>query len=121
MQSAAEPIGNAGIRPEAAVDGRDRRAARPARGVRSDPGSGPAMLTDEQVSILEFERRPWRSAAAKEETALRDLGLTPTRYYARLNALLDSPAALAYDPLLIRRLQRLRDRGIAVRVGREAW
>nr|MBA2477365.1 DUF3263 domain-containing protein [Sporichthyaceae bacterium] len=31
-----------------------------------------------------------------------------TRYYQVLNALIDRPEALAYDPMLIKRLRRLR-------------
>jgi hypothetical protein len=34
--------------------------------------------------------------------------MSATRYYQVLNALIDQPAALAYDPLLIKRLRRLR-------------
>jgi hypothetical protein len=58
--------------------------------------------------MLTFERQWWRSAGAKV-TAIRDtFGVTPTRYYQVLNALVDRPAALAADPLLVRRLRRLR-------------
>jgi hypothetical protein len=58
--------------------------------------------------MLTFERQWWRSAGAKE-TAIRErFGVTPTRYYQVLNALVDRPDALAADPLLIRRLRRLR-------------
>jgi hypothetical protein len=58
--------------------------------------------------MLTFERQWWRRAGAKE-TAIRErFGLTPTRYYQVLNALVDQPAALATDPLLVRRLRRVR-------------
>jgi hypothetical protein len=58
--------------------------------------------------MLTFERQWWRHPGAKE-TAIRDrFGVTPTRYYQVLNALVDSPDALAVDPLLVRRLRRLR-------------
>jgi hypothetical protein len=58
--------------------------------------------------MLTFERQWWRSAGAKE-TAIRErFGVTPTRYYQILNALIERPEALAADPLLIRRLRRLR-------------
>lgn len=67
-------------------------------------------LTDDQADLLDFERQWWKSNGAKE-TAIRDRWPDdgPTRYYQRLNALLGDPAALAYDPLLVRRLTRLRD------------
>ena len=49
------------------------------------------------------------SARAAEELSERDqYGMTATRYYQVLNSLIDEPAALAYDPLLVKRLRRLR-------------
>ena len=65
-------------------------------------------LTGREHEMLAFERQWWRHAGAKE-TAIRErFGLAPTRYYQALNALVDRPAALAADPLLVRRLRRLR-------------
>jgi Protein of unknown function (DUF3263) len=65
-------------------------------------------LTRREHDMLAFERQWWRSAGAKE-TAIREaFGVTPTRYYQVLNALVDRPAALEADPLLVRRLRRLR-------------
>jgi hypothetical protein len=58
--------------------------------------------------MLAFERHWWRQAGAKE-TAIRDrFGVPPTRYYQALNALVDRSEALAADPLLVRRLRRVR-------------
>jgi hypothetical protein len=65
-------------------------------------------LTSRELAMLAFERRWWRVAGAKE-TAIRDrFGLSPTRYYQVLNALVDRSEALAADPLLVRRLRRVR-------------
>ncbi|QOC90046.1 DUF3263 domain-containing protein [Micromonospora craniellae] len=65
-------------------------------------------LGERDREILAFERQWWRHAGAKEQ-AIRDrFGLSATRYYQLLNALLDSPAALAADPVLVGRLVRLR-------------
>ena len=65
-------------------------------------------LSRREHEMLTFERQWWRRAGAKE-TAIRDrFGVTPTRYYQVLNALVDRPDALAADPLLVRRLRRLR-------------
>jgi hypothetical protein len=67
-----------------------------------------AELSRREHEMLLFERQWWRRAGAKE-TAIRDLfGVPPTRYYQVLNALVDRPEALATDPLLVRRLRRLR-------------
>jgi hypothetical protein len=65
-------------------------------------------LTERDRAILAFERQWWKYAGAKE-TAIRELfGLSATRYYQLLNALVDEPAALAADPLLVKRLLRMR-------------
>ncbi|WP_125776413.1 DUF3263 domain-containing protein [Antribacter gilvus] len=73
------------------------------------PSEGAAAgLDDREREILAFERQWWKYAGAKEE-AVRDLfGMSATRYYQVLNTLIDSPAALAHDPLLVKRLRRLR-------------
>jgi hypothetical protein len=67
-----------------------------------------SRLADRDRQILDFERQWWRYAGAKEQ-AVRDLfDMSATRYYQVLNALIDSPEALAYDPMLVKRLRRLR-------------
>ena len=68
----------------------------------------PLGLTRREHEMLTFERQWWRQAGAKE-TAIRDrFGVPPTRYYQVLNALVDRSEALAADPLLVRRLRRVR-------------
>ena len=58
--------------------------------------------------ILAFERQWWKYAGAKEQ-AIRELfDMSATRYYQVLNALIDRPEALAADPMLVKRLRRLR-------------
>jgi uncharacterized protein DUF3263 len=61
-----------------------------------------------QRAILDFERHWWRRPGAKEQAIRDSFEMSPTRYYQTLNALLDLPEALAYDPALVNRLQRLR-------------
>jgi hypothetical protein len=65
-------------------------------------------LTDRERDVLDFEKRWWRHAGAKEQAIHDRFDLSPTRYYQVLNALLERPAALEYDPVLIKRLRRLR-------------
>jgi hypothetical protein len=68
----------------------------------------PVGLSRREHDMLAFERQWWRRPGAKE-TAIRDqFGVPPTRYYQVLNALVDRSDALAADPLLVRRLRRLR-------------
>lgn len=67
-----------------------------------------AGLTEREREILDFEQQWWRHPGAKEQ-AIRDrFACTATRYYQLLNGLLDNPAALAAEPLLVGRLRRLR-------------
>lgn len=69
------------------------------------------MLDDADLTLLDFESTAPRSVGAKEDAIRSTLGMTPIRYYQRLNVLLDSPDALAARPQLVRRLQRIRDAG----------
>lgn len=65
-------------------------------------------LTETETAILAFERQWWKYAGAKE-SAIRELfDMTATRYYQVLNQLIDSEAALAADPMLVKRLRRMR-------------
>jgi hypothetical protein len=69
---------------------------------------GESGLTRRDREILAFERQWWRYAGAKEQ-AIRDrFDLSATRYYQVLNGLLDRPEALAFDPVAVARLRRLR-------------
>lgn len=68
------------------------------------------ILTDRDRAILDFERTWWSEPGPKEQVIRERFDLSGTRYYQLLNELLDSPDALEYDPLVVRRLRRLRDR-----------
>jgi hypothetical protein len=65
-------------------------------------------LTPRDREILEFERDWWRSATAKDRAARDRFGLAPADYHRTLSQLIDLDAALEHDPLLVRRLRRLR-------------
>jgi len=73
-----------------------------------DPSDAAAALSERDQRILEFERQWWKYAGAKEQ-AIRDLfDMSSTRYYQILNSLIDTPEALAADPMLVKRLRRMR-------------
>lgn len=61
-----------------------------------------------ELEILAFERQWWKYAGAKEDAIKSALGLSATRYYQVLNAIVDRPEALRADPMLVKRLRRLR-------------
>ncbi len=65
-------------------------------------------LSERDREILNFERQWWKYAGAKEQAVREKFDMSSTRYYQVLNALIDRPEALSFDPLLVRRLRRLR-------------
>ena len=67
-----------------------------------------AGLSERDGEILEFERHWWKYAGAKEQAVREKFDMSSPRYYQVLNALIDRPEALEADPLLVRRLRRLR-------------
>ncbi|WP_059006185.1 DUF3263 domain-containing protein [Streptomyces specialis] len=72
------------------------------------PGAGD-RLSERDRAVLAVARAAWPGAGAKERAIRERLGISPTRYYQLLNALLDDPRALAHDPVTVNRLRRLRD------------
>jgi hypothetical protein len=73
------------------------------------PSANASALTSLDREILTFERQLWKNAGTKEEAIRAQFGLSAARYYQLLNATLDLPGALVFDPMLVKRLQRLRD------------
>ena len=105
MQPAAEPTGDQPVEEQQHIPA-PRTAeseALPAPAVEEKPA-----LSEREEQILAFEAKWWKHAGAKEQAIKDSFGLSSTRYYQLLNALLDSPAALERDPVLIGRLRRLR-------------
>ena len=74
----------------------------------SSAAEAPVQLSERDCEILDFERQWWKYAGAKEQAVRDKFDMSATRYYQVLNALIDRPEALAHDPLLVRRLRRLR-------------
>jgi hypothetical protein len=101
------------------IQTRDDESAGPAVEQRIDDNidsdGEPAETADEQPEltareeqVLVFERKWWKHAGAKEQAIRDTFDLSATRYYQVLNTLLDNPAALVFDPILVGRLRRLR-------------
>lgn len=65
-------------------------------------------LSDKDIDILDFERSWWKHAGAKEQAIRERFDMSATRYYQLLNELLENPAAMSHDPILVKRLKRLR-------------
>jgi hypothetical protein len=74
------------------------------------PGTTTAGGLDQRErDILDFERDWWRATVPKERAIRERFGLSSARYHQVLGGLLDRPEALAYDPMLVRRLRRMRE------------
>jgi hypothetical protein len=67
-------------------------------------------LSERDRAVLDLERSWWTFDGSKEDAIRSRLELSTTRYYQVLNGLLESPEAIAYDPLVVHRLRRRRDR-----------
>jgi hypothetical protein len=94
----------------------DSLAPYPARGlVHLHPRYGepvttdPSELSDQDLAVLDLARRQWAGPGARDRAIRERLGISPTRYFQLLNALLDDARALAHDPLTVNRLRRARD------------
>ncbi|MFJ7998817.1 DUF3263 domain-containing protein [Streptomyces sp. NPDC096310] len=73
----------------------------------SESGAAPG-LSGRDRAVLALERRGWPGPGAKEREIRERLGLSPTRYYQLLNALLDDPRAAEHDAVTVNRLRRVR-------------
>lgn len=75
----------------------------------------PNGLTKLEIEMLDFERTWWRYAGVKESSIKELFNLTPPAYYHLLNNLIDRNEALLAEPILVKRLRRLRDSRTALR------
>jgi hypothetical protein len=93
-----------------------RRVTEPRRGKAQEGG-----LDDRARQILDLEREAWKLTMPKSRAIRERFGFSPARYHQLLNRTLDRPEALEYDPMLVRRLRRVRDarrrRRVAQRLG----
>lgn len=125
----AEPVGSAepvGPVEPSAPSAPSAPPAQPAPPASSDPAELPGPsdetdgretseapnasgLSDRDRAVLALERRSWAGPGAKERAIREQLGISPTRYYQVLNALLDDRRALEEDPVTVNRLRRVRD------------
>lgn len=86
----------------------------------ADGGSEPTGLAPRDAAILAFEGQWSQHAGAKEQAIRAEFGLSAARYYQLLGALIDSPQALAHDPMLVKRLHRMREARSQARARRTA-
>ena len=86
----------------------------------TDTSGAAPTLDDRDREMLDFEREWWRYAGAKEQAIRAKFELSTGSYYELLNALIDRDDAVAYDPMLVKRLRRLRAQRHRQRAARRA-
>jgi uncharacterized protein DUF3263 len=80
----------------------------PTSAITPASAASPEVLDDLERRVLDFERAAWGLRIAKDRAIRETFGFSTTRYHQLLHRAVDRPAALAYDPMLVRRLRRLR-------------
>jgi hypothetical protein len=66
-------------------------------------------LDQRSREVLDFEREAWKLPVTKERAIRERFGFSPSRYHQLLHKVIDRPEALVYDPMLVRRLRRVRE------------
>lgn len=66
-------------------------------------------LDQRSREVLDFEREAWKLSVTKERAIRKRFGFSPSRYHQLLHKVIDRPEALVYDPMLVRRLRRVRE------------
>ena len=66
------------------------------------------QLSELETRVLDFERQWYTYGGAKDHAIAENFDMTTTAYLQVLNSLLDNPAAYEHDPILIKRLRRIR-------------
>jgi hypothetical protein len=82
---------------------------RPLRATLASMGQGADELDKRSRAVLDFERESWKLQVTKERAIRERFGFSPARYHQLLHRVIDRPEALAYDPMLVRRLRRVRE------------
>jgi hypothetical protein len=79
-----------------------------AEGAQPSPPVPVEGLAEREIEVLAFERQWWKYAGAKEKAIRERFAVSPTRYYQILNQLIDKQEAMQADPMLVKRLRRMR-------------
>ena len=74
------------------------------------------MLSERHAAMLDFERSWWSNEEPRDQVVRARFQCSPENYQAELAAVLDDPAAMEHDPLVVRRLKRLRLRARQARI-----
>ena len=99
-----------GVAPDLPTSHRAAQESPHGRRERPDPGHAPprASCPSGTARSSASSASGGSTPAPRSRRSARSSTCPSTRYYQVLNALIDRPEALAFDPLLVRRLRRLR-------------
>lgn len=75
-------------------------------------------LNDQDRAVLEFAARTYRHDGHQQAAIRAELGMSATRFWQRLRAVVRDPAALEVDPVTVHRYERLMARQARVRSAR---
>lgn len=71
-------------------------------------------MTDDEKRMLDLAGQRWNYPGSLEQRVRDEFGISLTRFYQRVNQLVDTEEALAYAPITVNRLRRLRGgRGVS--------
>jgi hypothetical protein len=79
-----------------------------AEGAQPSPPVPVESLSVREIEVLAFERQWWKYAGAKEKAIRERFAVSSTRYYQILNQLIDKQEAMQADPMLVKRLRKMR-------------
>jgi hypothetical protein len=74
------------------------------------------MLSERYAAMLDFERAWWNHDEPRDQVIRARFQCSPDEYYAELTMVLEDPDAVDHDPLVVRRLKRLRLRARKARL-----
>lgn len=75
-------------------------------------------MTDDERRMLDLAGARWNYPGNLEQMIRDEFGISLTRFYQRVNQLIDTEEALAYAPVTVNRLRRLRAGRVVSRAGR---
>ena len=71
-------------------------------------------MTEEERRMLDLAGQRWNYPGSLEQKVRDEFGISLTRFWQIINQLVDTEKALAYAPITVNRLRRLREgRGVS--------
>lgn len=74
------------------------------------------MLSERHAAMLDFERSWWTNEESRDQVVRARFQCSPEEYQTELAGVLEDPAAIEHDQLVVRRLKRLRLRARQARI-----